>query len=146
MHEMTKIMKDISTILSQPEDSKDNPDNSSPTDGPASQPTKPKRIRGNAIQRLRKASARTLRDNSSRIANALLERALVGDVSSAKLLVTFVEKPKARKVKKKRRNLAAELAAQPQWVGPPADSDDAETWGDPEFEPVSAGGNTLEER
>ena len=82
-----------------------------------------KRIRGNAITRLCKASAKTVRENSEKFAQSLFEGALKGDVSCAKLLVTLIEKtppPRQRKL----RSMALELANSPQWTGPPPKTDD----------------------
>jgi len=61
-----------SDISSQPADGMEESGNPTQLDKPASKPAKPKRIRGDAIQRLRKASSRIVRNNSASIADTLL--------------------------------------------------------------------------
>jgi hypothetical protein len=48
-----------------------------------------KRVRGNAVTRLAKATARNVRDKSEELSAALVNRALEGDVSCTKLLLTL---------------------------------------------------------
>jgi hypothetical protein len=83
---------------------------------PKQSKTAKKRIRGDALQRLAKASARKVRDNSEEIIGALLGRVLAGDVSCAKLLVTLIERLPPRK--KKFRSIATEWANSPEWEPP----------------------------
>ena len=80
-------------------------------------PTK-KRIRGNAIDRLVKASARKVRDQSELIADALVTRVIAGDVNCAKLLVTLIEK--LPPPKRKHRSMALECLKSGPWQDPAA--------------------------
>ena len=48
-----------------------------------------KRVRGDAVARLAKATARNVRDKSEELSAALVNRALEGDVSCTKLLLTL---------------------------------------------------------
>ena len=64
--------------------------NTSETDA-ETEPSAPKRKRGNAIRTLRKASARLVRNNSTKIAAKLLAKTLEGDVQCAKLLVALIQ-------------------------------------------------------
>lgn len=81
----------------------------------ASKSKSQKRTRGNAVTRLAKATARNVRDNSERLSDALLNRALEGDVSCTKLLLTLIEKCPEKK--RKFRSMAEELANAAQWQG-----------------------------
>ena len=77
-----------------------------------------KRVRGDALTRLCKASARTVRENSGAIVKSLYDGVLQGDVSCAKLLVVLIEKlppPKPRSYQWKK---ILDLAKGPQWTGP----------------------------
>ena len=94
-----------------------------------------KRVRGDALTRLCKASARTVRENSPKIIDSLYQGVLQGDVSCAKLLVVLIEKlppPKPRREKHNRTlEMIRELKNAPEWTGPlpsempdPADEDE----------------------
>ena len=74
-----------------------------------------KRVRGNAVTRLAKATARNVRDKSEELSAALVNRALEGDVSCTKLLLTLIEKCPEKK--RKFRSMAEELANAAQWQG-----------------------------
>jgi hypothetical protein len=85
------------------------------------QSKKKKRVRGNAIDRLAKATARRVRDRSAELSDALFNRALEGDVSCAKLLVTLVEK--CPPPKRRFRSLALEWANSSEWKDPEDNAD-----------------------
>jgi hypothetical protein len=53
----------------------------------------PKRVRGDALDRLSKAARRRVRDNSDGIAKKLVELILEGDVSSAKMVLSLIGTP-----------------------------------------------------
>lgn len=96
----------------------DKPERSNPAQGPT-QEDKPKRARGDALRRLRKAAKRTVRDNSAQIAKKLLDNTLEGDMPSAKMLVSLIGKPVRKKAKKEPEpkpfhSLALDLASDPQ--------------------------------
>jgi len=74
-----------------------------------------KRVRGDAVARLAKATARNVRDKSEQLSAALVNRALEGDVSCTKLLLTLIEKCPEKK--RKFRSMAEELANAAQWQG-----------------------------
>jgi len=131
------------------------------TQDPATETTspKPKRVRGDAVKRLYKATARIVRDNCDKIAQTLLDCALSGDVSAAKLLVAFIEKEKSRKTTAKAekeqlaranalRNLAKKWAAKPRGEDPPKPVSDDEVDDDEasEPEPENETHNTLVRR
>ena len=78
--------------------------------------SKTKRVRGDAVTRLAKATARNVRNNSDQLSDALFKRAMEGDVSCTKLLLTLIEKCPEKK--RKQRSIAMELANSPQWKGP----------------------------
>jgi hypothetical protein len=91
----------------------------------------PKRVRGDGIKRLAKASARALRDNGDGITKKLLGKALRGDVSCARLLIALAEKktpPDPAKMKmpegfESASDMLRRLAAEPEWVDPLNDPD-----------------------
>jgi hypothetical protein len=92
-----------------------------------------KRVRGNAVTRLAKATARNVRDKSEELSAALVNRALEGDVSCTKLLLTLIEKCPEKK--RKFRSMAEELANAAQWQGDwpkarpnPEDFDDSDEY------------------
>jgi|SRR5579863_3033555 len=89
---------------------------------------KKKRVRGNAIDKLARATARRVRDDSTRLSDALFERALKGDVNCTKLLVALIERvpPPTRK----HRSIALEWANSPEWTGP----NPVANWDDEEVE------------
>ena len=96
----------------------DKPETDNPEEGPPDKPQeRPKRVRGDALKRLRKAAKRTVRDNSAQIAKKLLDNTLEGDMPSAKMLVSLIGKPqpKGKKPAKSRRgySLALDLASDP---------------------------------
>jgi hypothetical protein len=82
---------------------------------------KKKRVKGNAIDRLAKATARKVRDESAELSDALFKRALAGDVNCTKLLVTLIEKLPPPKCKY--RSIAEEWAKSPEWEPPVAGGD-----------------------
>jgi hypothetical protein len=77
--------------------------------------------------RPRKAAKRHVRDNSAKIAKALLNRSLEGDMPSAKMLASLVGKPAVRKPKKSTRGhslaLDLDLASGPQY--PPEEDEES---------------------
>jgi hypothetical protein len=84
-----------------------------------------KQIRGDAVKRLRTATARKVRDNSELIAESLLYGALKGDVSRVKLMFALIENKKPRKTTKKTAgktspydSIALKWASEPEWQGP----------------------------
>lgn len=85
------------------------------TAGKASKAPPKKRVRGNAVTRLAKATARIVRDNSDKLSDALFKRALEGDVNCTKLLVALTEKCPQKK--RKHKSMALLLANSPQWKG-----------------------------
>ena len=89
-------------------------------------PQAKKRVRGVALTRLCKASARTVRNHSSEIVASLYKGVLEGDVSCAKMLVTLIEKlPPPKPREKKRPSIALLLENSPQWTRPlPSEQDD----------------------
>ena len=88
---------------------------------PISPKPKTKRVRGNAIEKLTKATARYVRRNSDELAKALFTRALEGDVNCTKLLVSLIEK--APPPKTNFRSIALEWANSPEWKGPESDAE-----------------------
>ncbi len=87
--------------------------------------TEPRR-RGKAdpLKKLRKAAIQTIRDKSEQIARKLLELTLEGDITCAKFLVALIENaPPTPERIEKFRSLAAEYAAEPEWVDPLDDPD-----------------------
>jgi len=60
-----------------------------------------KRVRGTARQRLAKACARAMRDDSNNIVDALFKRALEGNVGSVRLILSMLEKLPAQSRRKK---------------------------------------------
>jgi hypothetical protein len=107
-------------------------------DTPDPNPNPQKRVRGDALKRLRKAAKRNVRDNSARIAKALLDHTLKGDLPSAKMLVSLIDKPKpkGKKIPKSRRgySLALDLASDPECPPEEWDKDFAD---DPDKPPSS---------
>ena len=90
-------------------------------------PSTSKRIRGDALKRLRKSAIRVVRENSDRLAQALLDQTIEGNVSSGKLLVSLIQaaasaqssrsqKPPQPEPPKPQRSLAREWAAEPEWT------------------------------
>jgi hypothetical protein len=69
--------------------------------------------------RLKKAAARELRKNGEKLAKALMDKALEGNVASAKMVVELAEEKKDEETPKKRRprglTLAQRLALEPSW-------------------------------
>jgi hypothetical protein len=80
--------------------------------------------RGNGLERLEKAADRRLGQASEALADLLLEKAKVGKVESARLLMTLAEhrmkrKPPEKKKKKRRGPSWADLlASEPEWKEP----------------------------
>lgn len=75
----------------------------------------------NGAERLRRAADRRVGMHSEEIADRLTEKALKGDLASAKELMRLAEgkKPLAKPVKKRRGPGPAErLAGEPQWRAP----------------------------
>lgn len=85
------------------------------------QSKKRKRVRGNAIERLVKATARNVRERTAELSDALFNRALEGDVNCTKLLVTLIEK--LPPPKRKFRSIATEWANASEWKDPEVDAD-----------------------
>jgi hypothetical protein len=85
---------------------------------------RPKAIRGNGVERLRRAAERRAARNSEELADLLLDKALKGRLESARMLVTLAEQKKPRKEPKKEEeeesghSMADLLAAEPEWVEP----------------------------
>jgi len=105
---------------------RDNQHTTSNTENQAVKTTVRKRFRGDAIKTLSKASARTVGQNAETIVQKLLDGALKGDLKSAELLITFIEKtPPSKSMKRLRmRQLVERLASEPAWTppeGPPED-------------------------
>jgi len=76
--------------------------------------------RKDGAERLRQAADRRVGRNSNELADLLTEKALAGDLASAKVLVGLAErkKPRAEPVKKRRGPTDAELLAmEPPWQG-----------------------------
>jgi|GEM_PF-6062149 len=67
--------------------------------------SKPKRLRVRGATRLSRACEKILRRDGDRIANALFNRAVEGNVSSAKLLLKIIE-IEARKIRLRQRKAA----------------------------------------
>jgi hypothetical protein len=80
---------------------------------------KPLRFRGSAMKRLRKATKRVVRDNSTAIAKALLDHALKGDVKSTNLLLTLIEEEPRSTSEENYFSVAEALMAEPPWQEPP---------------------------
>ena len=79
------------------------------------------RRRGEAdpLKKLRKAALKTIREKGEQIAKKLLELTLEGDMTCAKFLVALIENaPPAHQRTRKFRSLAAQWAAEPEWVDP----------------------------
>lgn len=93
---------------------------------------KQKRVRGTAIDRLAKAVAKSVRDRSTELSDALFKRALEGDVCCAKLLVTLIEK--LPPPKRKFRSIALEWANSPAWKDP---NENVDADGEPDNEAMT---------
>jgi len=79
---------------------------------------------GNAFKKLRRAVRAKVRKESEKIAESLINSALEGNSSSARIMVSLVEKKKKDKSKlkgKRGHSLALDLASDPQL--PPEDDD-----------------------
>lgn len=97
------------------------------TKKPPPNTTSAKRVRGIAIERLSKACAKKVRDNSEKIAESLFDHTLEGNVNCAKLLVSLIKEEEPRKTPDgigPGSSLALELAAEPQCEGPEDDTED----------------------
>jgi hypothetical protein len=74
------------------------------------------------LKTLKKEAARQVAAKSGKLVDALMEKALKGDVASAKMVVTLAEtKEGAGKPKKRRKrglSTAQRLALEPPWVDP----------------------------
>jgi hypothetical protein len=84
------------------------------------------RRRGKAdpLKKLRKAALKTIREKGEQIAEKLLELTLGGDITCAKFLVALIENaPPPTQRTRKFQSLAAQWAAEPQWVDPLNDPD-----------------------
>ena len=84
-----------------------------------------KTARMDGAERLRLAADRLVGLNSEKLAVVLTNKALGGDVATAKALVGLAEvkKPRAEPVKKRRGpSLAEQLMAEPQWRGGSAET------------------------
>ena len=81
---------------------------------------KPKRLRGPALERLRKATAQAVRENSAQIAKALLDHTLEGNMSCAKVLLALLEEKPGETQKRSPNALALirRLELEPEWVNP----------------------------
>ena len=84
------------------------------------------RRRGEAdpLKKLRKAALKTIREKGEQIADKLLELTLKGDITCAKFLVALIENaPPPTQRTRKFQSLAAQWAAEPEWVDPLNDPD-----------------------
>ena len=86
--------------------------------------SKKKAAQTDGAERLRQAADRRVGRNANKLADLLMEKALAGSLANTKVLVSLAERKKpAPKPERPRRPIlpwtAAELAAQPQWEGPP---------------------------
>ena len=82
---------------------------------------RPRRVNGNGADLLKKAADRELAKITKKVVNQLSEKALRGDLSTVKTMVSFSEQAKlAEKPKESERTLAfiRELASEPRWVEP----------------------------
>lgn len=82
---------------------------------------RPGRSKKNGADLLKKAADRELAKITRKVVNRLREKALNGDLSTVKTMVSFSEQVKtAEKPKESGRALAyiRELAMEPEWVGP----------------------------
>ena len=87
--------------------------------------TEPRR-RGKAdpLKKLRKAALKTIREKGEQIANKLLELTLKGDITCAKFLIAVIENaPPPTQRTRNFQSLAAQWAAEPEWVDPLNDPD-----------------------
>jgi hypothetical protein len=79
-----------------------------------------KKAAGQGASRLSEAAGKTLEENSSEIAQSLLDSTLKGNASSARLLVELAEGPaesKNARTKRRTGSMAKKLAAEPEWGG-----------------------------
>src|SRR5438876_767009 len=122
--ETGKQMSETPNPPTQPEDSKGEP--------------KPKRLRGPALKRLRKATAQTVRENSAQIAKSLLDHTLEGDMSCAKVLLALLEEKPGETQKRSRHNLdfIERLEREPQWIDPNP-RPPGEPWHNAKLKPVT---------
>ena len=96
---------------------------------------------GGGAERLRCAIDKLVSHESGRIAKALVDKTIAGNMTGARLVVELsgAKNSRNKPVKKRHEPIlpwsAAELAAEPQWTGPP--EDDEET-GAPAFERSAA--------
>ena len=83
--------------------------------------------RKDGVELLRQAANKRVARNSEKLADLLEEKALKGDLASAKTLVALADgrKPLPEKVKKRRElTYAQQLKKEPQWQGKAEDEDD----------------------
>jgi hypothetical protein len=71
------------------------------------------------VERLRRAADRRVGRDSEKLAELLSEKALQGDLASAKVLVALADgkKPAPAKQESAFKSLIANLAAEPDWKG-----------------------------
>jgi hypothetical protein len=80
-----------------------------------------KAVRGNGVERLKKAANRQVARKSEELAEVLMNKALEGRVESARLLVTLAEKKKPQEKPQKKSHglkLIDLLESEPEWVEP----------------------------
>jgi hypothetical protein len=73
---------------------------------------------GRGASLLSEAAGKALEENSGKITKSLVDSAIKGNASSAKLLVSLAERSpndKKEKTKRQSRSLARKLATEPEW-------------------------------
>jgi hypothetical protein len=90
--------------------------------GSATKSGKRERTSKDGAEQLKRAADKRVGRNSEKLADLLTEKALEGDLASARVLVGLAErkKPREKQVKKRRGpSLAERLVAEPEWKEPP---------------------------
>lgn len=77
-----------------------------------------KKTTGSAMENLRRAAGDSVREQSQKIAQSLVDNTVKGNATCAKLLLDLVEKePGTEKKQKARKSMATEMAEEKQWTG-----------------------------
>jgi len=125
---------------------KDGSDTTSIAENPSVQTKPKKRFRGNAIKMLSKVSSQIVHENAQKLVQKLLDGALNGDLKSAALLITFIEKtpPTKARTGMSYRAWIQKLASEPPWTPPTNDSEDTASSPEHPSDPDSSCGEDLD--
>jgi hypothetical protein len=106
------------------------------------EPDEPAPANEDGVERFRSAAEKELVQRGRKMAKALANKAVNGDVSSVKALISEAVKAENKKAKKKTgKTMGQELAKDKTWEGPPVKTgEEFEDWnGDPDAGSASAG-------